>query len=240
MARLVLKFEDKELKEIPIGTWPITIGRAPDSNIQIDNLAVSDNHARIYLESARLMVEDLNSLNGTFLNNARVKREWLRSGDAIHIGKHVILVDLEHDVSPALDSGPRRAAPKVAETVIMGSPRQGELGKNAVIPAQSQPTSGRARLPSLMVLKGKTNEKDYLLSSKFIIIGKSPMATVRLRGWFAPQAAAQISQRKEGYFLASTNRVPKVNGKAISGPMLLADGDLIEVAGVSLKFMYRD
>jgi pSer/pThr/pTyr-binding forkhead associated (FHA) protein len=240
MARLVLKFEEKELKEVPLGTWPITIGRAPDNNIQIDNLAVSDHHARVYSEAARLMVEDLDSLNGTFLNNGRVKREWLRSGDAIHVGKHVILVDLEHDVSPALETGPRRAAPKVAETVIMGSPRQSEQGKQASTTGQSQAASGRARVPSLMVLKGKTNEQNYLLSSKFIIIGKSPMATVRLRGWFAPQAAAQISQRKEGYFIASTNRVPKVNGQPISGPTLLSDGDLIEVAGVSLKFMFRD
>jgi predicted component of type VI protein secretion system len=170
----------------------------------------------------------------------RFKRESLRSGDSILVGKHVILVDLEHDVSPALEAGPRRVALKVAETVILGSARQIDQGKQAGVPAQSQAGPDRARVPSLIILRGKTNAKDYQLSSKFIIIGKSPMATVRLRGWFAPQAAAQISQRKDGYYLAPTNRVPKVNGKPISGPTLLADGDLIDVAGVSLKFMYRD
>jgi len=238
MAKLVLKFEDKELKEWPLGAGPVTVGRAPDNSIQIDNLAVSDHHARISSDDGRLVVEDLDSLNGTFLNHSRVKREWLRSGDSIGIGKHLILVDMEHDVAPSLDSGPRRATPKVAETVMMGS-SQGVIQGQEWAHSSAAP-SDRARVPSLIVLKGKTNQKDYLIAGKFIVIGKSPMATVKLRGWFAPQAAAQISKRADGYYLGISQRVPKVNGRVISGPTRLTEGDLIEVAGVSLKFMYRD
>ncbi|MGH9681240.1 MAG: FHA domain-containing protein, partial [Candidatus Acidiferrales bacterium] len=63
MARLLLKFEKSILKEIPIGTRPVTIGRAPDNDIAIDNLSVSNYHARVYNEAGALVVEDLNSLN---------------------------------------------------------------------------------------------------------------------------------------------------------------------------------
>ena len=42
MSRLVLKFETETLKEVPLGTRPVTIGRAPDNDIHIDNLGVSD------------------------------------------------------------------------------------------------------------------------------------------------------------------------------------------------------
>src|SRR5579885_200241 len=87
------------LTEVPIGTQPILIGRALDSDIQIDNLAVSHHHARIFSEQGQLILEDLNSANGVLLNNGRVKREALKSGDTIAIGKHAIIVDQEHDVA---------------------------------------------------------------------------------------------------------------------------------------------
>ena len=98
----------------------------------------------------------------------------------------------------------------------------------------------RARLPTVVVLKGKTKQKEYLLSSRLTLIGKSSMATLQLRGWFAPKAAAQIAQRKDGYYLSPlSKRDAHVNGRRITGPTLLSEGDLIEVAGVSLKFIYR-
>jgi pSer/pThr/pTyr-binding forkhead associated (FHA) protein len=62
-----------------------------------------------------------------------------------------------------------------------------------------------------------------------------------LKGWFAPPAAAQINQRKDGYYFTSlSKRGALINGRQVSGPTLLSEGDLIEVAGVSLKFMVRD
>jgi pSer/pThr/pTyr-binding forkhead associated (FHA) protein len=236
MARLVLKFDDRELMEWPLVERPVTIGRAPDNDIHIDNLAVSDHHARIFLDSGALMVEDLNSLNGTFLNNSRVKRESLHPGDAVFVGKHVIVIDQEHDVAPTIGTGPKRAAPKMDETVVMSSSQKLDYVQQVA----SKPETDRARVPSLIVLKGKTSQVDYLLTGKLTIIGKSPMATVRLRGWFAPQVAAQISQRRDGYYLGLTKRLPKVNGKALKPPIRLNDGDLIEVSGVLLKFTYRD
>jgi pSer/pThr/pTyr-binding forkhead associated (FHA) protein len=231
MARLVVKFEAKMLKEVPIGSSPISIGRAPDNAIHIDNLAVSNYHARVYPESGQLMVEDLESMNGTFLNNNRIKKEWLRSGDTILVGKHVIVVDQEHD-AVATDSVRKAPAPKVDETYVLDSQQPGH--------GDSPLASARARVASLMVLKGKTSQKDYLLSSKLTIIGKSPMATIRLRGWFAPQVAAQINKNQTGYYLGLTRREPKINGKRVKPPVRLNDGDIIDVGGVLLKFMYRE
>ena len=54
------------------------------------------------------MVEDLNSLNGTFLNDMRVERAMLKDGDAILIGKHQILVDQAHDTAVPQDDAARR------------------------------------------------------------------------------------------------------------------------------------
>jgi hypothetical protein len=66
------------------------------------------------------------------------------------------------------------------------------------------------------------------------------MATVRLRGWFAPQVAAQINKREDGYYLGRADHVPKINGRPIDGPTRLNDGDLIEVGRVRMTFLCRD
>ena len=99
MSRLVLKFEGSTLKEVPLGNQPVTIGRSPDNDIPIDNLAVANYHARVYVEAGSLVVEDLNSLNGSFLNDIRIERAMLKDGDAILIGKHHIFVDQMHDAA---------------------------------------------------------------------------------------------------------------------------------------------
>ena len=51
MAKLSLMFENKIVKEVPIGSRPVTIGRSPDNDLPVDNLAVSNYHARVYYEA---------------------------------------------------------------------------------------------------------------------------------------------------------------------------------------------
>ena len=241
MARLLLKFDKSVLKEVPIGSRPITIGRAPDNDIRIDNLTVSDHHARIFKEEGRLRVEDLNSLNGISLNRYPITKEALNSGDEIGVGKHLIVVDLEHDAWGSFGSEPKIAAPKIEETIVMGRHRKSNSGSPSADSGVQGEPSTRTRIASLIVLKGKTNRMDYVLSAKLAVIGKSSMATVQLRGWFKPGAAAQISQRRDGYFISPiSSRKLTLNGNLVTDLTRLNEGDVIEVAGVSLKFVYRD
>jgi predicted component of type VI protein secretion system len=65
------------------------------------------------------------------------------------------------------------------------------------------------------------------------------MATVRLRGWFAPSVAAQIAHRDDGYYISSGARIPIVNGAPISGQKKLTEGDAVEVGKVHFQFTYR-
>jgi pSer/pThr/pTyr-binding forkhead associated (FHA) protein len=243
VPRLLLKFEGAVTREIPLGNGgkPVTIGRAPDNDIQIDNLVVSDHHARIVADRGWLKLEDLQSLNGTSINGNRITQELLRSGDEITIGKHLLVVDLEHDVTAFVDNRVKVAVPKLDETYVLDSRPQSGLGYHPGIAASNDSPPSRARIPSLLVLKGKTTAKHFLLSSRLTLIGKSPMATVQLRGWFAPKAAAQVTKRPDGYYFSPTSkRAAAVNGKPITTPTRLNEGDLIDIVGVSLKFVYLD
>ena len=241
MAKLSLMFENKLVKEVPIGSRPVTIGRSPDNDLPVDNLAVSNHHARVYYEAGRLVVEDLDSLNGTFVNDLRVERATLHDGDAIWIGKHHIKVDATADAAIPWDSGRKAVAPSINETMVLDTKaRRDMLQQAAAMGERSQFSPGRMKMATLVVLSGRVDHKEYLLANKLTVIGKSQMATVHLKGWFKPQVAAQINQRDDGYYLGTGAKIPCVNGSPIQGPTRLNDGDLIEVCGIRMNFIFRE
>ncbi|MFY9530124.1 MAG: FHA domain-containing protein [Candidatus Acidiferrales bacterium] len=242
MAKLVLKFEGSLLQEVPINAQPITIGRAPENVIPIDNLAVSNHHARIFTENGHLVIEDLNSLNGTFVNDQRIKRSALKDGDVVLVGKHHIVVDQWRNVEFGHSNfGPKVATPAVDETFVLDTKKRREMIQEvAAAGERSQIAPERVRVATLAVLSGKTDQKEYLLSSRLTVIGKSKMATVRLGGWFKPNVAAQINRKDDGYYLGRGDHVPKVNGQPVTSPVRLSEGDVIEVAGVQLAFQFRE
>ena len=81
-----------------------------------------------------------------------------------------------------------------------------------------------------------------MLSGKLTVIGKSDMASIKLKGWFAPKVAAVINKRESKYFIAASEKdvKVKVNNMDISGPKELNEGDMIAVAGVKLTFSYAE
>jgi pSer/pThr/pTyr-binding forkhead associated (FHA) protein len=241
MPKLSLMFEEKIVKELPVGSRPVTIGRSPDNDLPVDNLAVSNHHAKIYFEAGRLVIEDLDSLNGTFVNDLRIERATLHDGDKIHIGKHHIKVDTSGDAPIPWDNARKTVAPRINETMVLDTKERRQMLQQAAAMGESmQFASARMKVPTLVVLNGRTDQKEYVLTNKLTVIGKSGMATVRLKGWFKPAMAAQINQRDDGYYLGPGDQVPHVNGAPIQGPVRLNDGDLIEVSGVRLNFIFRE
>jgi pSer/pThr/pTyr-binding forkhead associated (FHA) protein len=240
MAKLSLMFEDKLVKEVPIGSRPVGIGRSPDNDLPVDNLAVSNYHARVYFEAGRLVVEDLDSLNGTFVNDLRVERATLHDGDSIWIGKHHIKVDASGDAPLQWDSGRKANAPRINETMVLDTKQRRDMLQQAAAMGERSQMGGRLKMPTLIVLSGKSDQKEYVITNKLTVIGKSKMATVKLKGWFKPQSAAQINQRDDGYYIGPSDKVPVVNGTPIPGPIRLNDGDLIEVCGMRMNFVFRD
>src|ERR1700674_4711659 len=201
MAKLSLMFEEKLVKEVPVGSRPVGIGRSPDNDLPVDNLAVSNYHARVYFEAGRLVVEDLDSLNGTFVNDLRVERATLHDGDSIWIGKHHIKVDASGDAPIAVDSARRKPAPQINETMVLDTKQRREMLQQAAAMGERSQFVGRLKMPTLSVARGRADQKEYVITSKLAVIGKSKMATVRLKGWFKPEVAAQINQRDDGYYI---------------------------------------
>ncbi|HWH13111.1 MAG TPA: FHA domain-containing protein [Miltoncostaeaceae bacterium] len=72
----------------PLPEGVVTIGRSPASDVFLDDVTVSRNHARIERDPGRIVLKDLGSLNGTYVNRRRIEtEEVLENGDELQIGK---------------------------------------------------------------------------------------------------------------------------------------------------------
>ena len=65
-----------------------TIGRSPDCEIFLDDVTVSRNHALLVRRADGLYIDDLGSLNGTYVNRRRIDGQELENGDELQIGKY--------------------------------------------------------------------------------------------------------------------------------------------------------
>ena len=76
---------------IPLGTAPITIGRAPDSTLVVDDEYASARHARLFLHEGQWVAEDLGSTNGTWIGKTRLTSPTvLQMGQSLRVGQTVI------------------------------------------------------------------------------------------------------------------------------------------------------
>lgn len=254
MAKLYLKFEQAILKEVILTQGALTIGRLPDNSLQIDNLAVSGHHAKVYWDQDHYTVEDLGSLNGTYVNSQRVGKAALKDGDLLLIGKHLVQFKDEGlktaPSRPAQKAGP--ATPVLESTVVLDTKQAQEMiaAKN-VPPATGNPLGiakapvevpAKERIGILSILQGKTDQSQYVLTGKMTMIGKSDMASIKLKGFFAPKTAALISKRASKYFISASEKKVKLttNGEEVAGQRELNEGDMIEVAGLKAVFSYQE
>jgi hypothetical protein len=72
----------------PAGADRMTIGRSPDAEVFLDDVTVSRNHALLVRRRDGLYIDDLGSLNGTYVNRRRIESHKLASGDELQIGKY--------------------------------------------------------------------------------------------------------------------------------------------------------
>ena len=109
MAKLMLKHEGVTLNTFRLDKDQVTIGRKMNNDIQLNDAAVSSEHACLhrspseYLENHfDFVIEDKASTNGTLVNGQLVNKITLRHGDLIQVGSHRFLFDSEQEES--LDS----------------------------------------------------------------------------------------------------------------------------------------
>ena len=90
MPRMIVSIDGVVIKEVQLTKDRTSLGRRPYNDIVIDNLAVSGEHAIFHMVGNDVEIEDLGSTNGTYVNAKAVKRQELRNGDTVEVGKYKI------------------------------------------------------------------------------------------------------------------------------------------------------
>lgn len=234
MAKLVLSMNGAVQGEFELDQERLTIGRKPENDIQIDNLAVSGKHSMIITILDDSFLEDLGSTNGTYVNGKLIKKHALKDGDVIAIGKHELKYinenasddDDEFEKTMIIKPGSASAAVAAAQAAqdAGAAPTPTPTPQGGASPA----ASGGMPLGRLTVLNGPIAGKELELTKALITLGK-PGTQV-----------AVISRRPQGYFLThieSSGGFPVVNGAEVGAKAYqLKDGDLIELASIKMEF----
>jgi len=266
MAKLILSMDGLVLKEIPLSKERTTIGRKPHNDIQIDNLAVSGEHAVIVTILNDSFMEDLGSTNGTLVNGNSVKKHFLQNNDIIELGKYKLKFIQEAGAQPAaaaadfektmvLRPSAMKAAAEQAKAMA-GQPQAAQAMRAAAVQAAgtaaqvagtsekpaAAPAAAHAAAPAAAPKPaGQPLGAIQLLSGgnagKELELSK-PLTTLGKPG----VQVAVLTRRPQGYFITHVEGAqrPTVNGQAIgSAPHALKDHDLVEIAGIKMEFFLK-
>lgn len=98
-AKLVMFRAGGERRDFPLSARRTLIGRKTDCDIRIPLTEVSRHHVELIIEGEKIVLRDLNSANGTYVNNQRVQTGTLSAGDHVIIGP--VVFTLQIDGKPA-------------------------------------------------------------------------------------------------------------------------------------------
>ena len=215
MAKLILSMDGLVLKEIPLNKERLSIGRKPHNDIQIDNLAISGEHAVVVTILADSFLEDLNSTNGTLVNGQTIKKHFLRPNDVIELGKYKL---------------------KYMSELPVGAGTAAEFDK----PASAPPASAKApeapakvaevKAAAIKVLNGGNAGKSLDLVKTLTTLGKPGVQV------------AVIARRPTGYFVTHVEGTvfPVLNGVTLDAQAYpLKDHDVVEIAGIKMEFSLK-
>jgi hypothetical protein len=244
------------IREVPLDKERVMIGRKPSNEIQIENLAVSGEHACIVTILNDSFLEDLGSTNGTLVNGNPIKKHILQNNDVIEIGKyklkyvadapaagHAAGEDFEKTMilrappkpaaAPAAARPANEAAPPAKPSTPPPTPRPvPPLAKPAAPPPPAAPAAAQAQqaLAAVQILTGPSAGKELDLVKNLTTLGKPGLQV------------AVITRRPQGYFITHVEgaKFPVVNGKTIDAQAQpLQDHDVIELAGVKMEFFIK-
>jgi len=229
MGKLVVSLDGVVIKEVQITKDKTTLGRRPYNDIVIDNLAVSGEHAVMQMVGADVFIEDLNSTNGTYINGKAIKKQLLSHNDTVEIGKYKIkyLVDESTDYEKTMIMRPGSSAP-----MLGGSQQPGMASAAAGADSNFGPLGGAAPMQpaSIKVLNGAAAGREVTLTKVVTTVGKPGVQV------------ASITKRPNGYAFSHVEGAtrPSINGVTLVGDSVpLRNGDVIELAGTQMQFIYR-
>jgi predicted component of type VI protein secretion system len=238
MAKLILSLDGSVIREVPLDKERVTIGRKPQNDIQIENLAVSSEHACIVTILNDSFLEDLGSTNGTLVNGNPIKKHILQNNDVVEIGKYKLkyIADTPAAGQTSADEFEKTmvlrapAAARATGERAFGDTQAVQAAATAAATAAAAKAAEAQLLAAVQILNGPSAGKELELTKNLTTLGKPGVQV------------AVITRRPHGYFITHVEGAsfPVVNGKALDAQAHpLKDHDVIELTGVKMEFFIK-
>jgi len=244
---IVIKHPDGSSHEHVVSEQ-LTVGRSEGNDLVLTEGGVSRKHARFFVEGGAILVEDIGSANGTWVDGNRID-----SPTRLAAASQVVIGDYEIAVK---DGGARRATGQRPQRPSGGSPRPGGAPvprSTRVVPATKRPAGGAglARRPArpaggrtpggnapvLRGLSGVANGKTFPLSGT-MLVGRVAGVDIQIEDDSVSRKHAEVEARGRRVVvrdLGSANGTT-VNGEPLEGDVELADGDILQFGVVEVAF----
>lgn len=233
MAKLILTLDNAILGEFQLNKERTTIGRRSASDIHIDNLAISGEHAAILQVDHNFYLEDVGSTNGTRVNGKLIKKHLLQHADVITLGKH----QLKYLNEAALSVTDNANVASTTKQSVSSDTSAASLREQAAIPvpvatanvaAATSDTEGSvAAIAKIKLLNGTNVGRELTINKALTTLGK------------VGTQVAVINKRPHGYFITHIEGkvFPIVNGHSIGAQAFeLHHNDILELAGAEMVF----
>ena len=235
----------------------MSIGRRKNNDVVIDDPAVSGHHAKIDFLGERLVLTDLQSKNGSFVNEQLVHSHWLKDSDVITIGEHSLFLKLDSKETASADASDdfdetqainttqhRRMMIKSNPTKSINVVRFWDKSQNRGTVKDVEPSSTGSPVEDCSAqsvgivnyLEGGSGQ--ILLTRQLTTIGTDPSSDIVIKGLLMDPTAATITKTPEGYcfnYIGGLPR-PKINDAPVKGSPLLDDDDIIQIGSSRLQF----
>lgn len=219
MRQLVIETEEGIRGEaFAIRRAQTTLGRRPHNDIVVEDRMVSGQHAVLTLSGHDLVVEDMNSTNGTYVNGVRIKRHQLSPGDLLEVGNCRLRYQSDGLEEPAFN---------YEKTVVLAPPSSG-YGKDKANYPYTVPAALPKQLAMIQLLSGEDSGREMLLTKVVTTVGKQGSQVVA------------ICRRPTGFVLS---HVAGSGGVRVNGSdrhdkeIVLKHDDVIEFQGTKMRFV---
>ncbi len=120
MAKLVIQNQGMTGRACELHTDRTTIGRVEDNTFQIADASVSSHHCEVHLRGSDIFIRDLNSTNGSFINNEKIMEQVLKPGQTLRLGQ----VELKLEAEGMTSASPGTSATTMAAASGAASPKK--------------------------------------------------------------------------------------------------------------------
>lgn len=235
MIKFIVFYDNELVKTYELDEPSITIGRLPENTICISNMGISRRHAKIERDTNNTFsISDLNSLNGTFINNTKVKKSALSNGDKITIGKYTLLFeDMEKKEISAVarkKDDTSITIPSVIEEMMPYEPPPTREQTSVV--ADQQGSAGSSVLIEI------NKHVIYKLEKPLTTLGDSENDDIFVSGFLVDEGHVVIERSNDELWIRSQKLLGqfKVNGRKTKNHKL-RHKDRIEIGSSTFRYM---